>query len=79
MRFEQSAIGAGRCLEPTAHKAGHDLAQDGGVIFRLCLTGGSFDAKLVEILAQARERTLVQKTGQIVGFRTAAILRVRGR
>ncbi len=57
----------GGASEPAARKAGHDLAQDGGVIFRLSLTGRSFDSKLAEILAQARERTLVQKTGQVVG------------
>ena len=68
MRFEHFAIGTGRRLEAVARKARHDLAQDGGVIFRLSLTGRSFDSELAEIRTQAGERSLVQESGQVIGF-----------
>ena len=45
----------------------HDLAQDGGVILRLDLAFGALDAEHRQIVAQPRQRALVQKAGEIVG------------
>ena len=56
-----------RRREAAAGKAGHDLAQRRRVILRLEIVLGPLDAERGEILAQARQRTLVEKAGQIVG------------
>ena len=48
-------------------KARHDLAQGRGVILRLGLPSARSMPSAREIVAQPRERPLVQKAGQIVG------------
>ena len=67
MLFEQLAVGARRRRELSAGDAGHDLAQNGGVIFRFVLSLGTFDAESRKILAQPRQRALVQEAGDIIG------------
>src|SRR6266852_1188155 len=67
MALEQLAISARRSRETVARQPRHDLAQDRGMILGLGLAGSPFDAELLQIRAQPRQRPLVQKTGEIVG------------
>ena len=46
MRLEHLAIGASRRRKAAARKPRHDLAEDRGVILRLGLAVGAFDAEL---------------------------------
>src|SRR5262249_57581254 len=46
---------------------GHDLAQDTGMILRIGDVVGASNAEPSEVPAQARERPLVQKAGEIIG------------
>src|SRR5688572_28245203 len=64
---EELAIHARLRRQPPIDDPGHDLAQDRDVIFRLALTFSALDPELAQIRAQARQRTLVQEAGQIVG------------
>jgi hypothetical protein len=66
VRLEQFAIGTRRRREAPAGKPGHDLAQNSRLIFRLGPTRRSFDAEPGEVLAQARQRPLMQKSGKII-------------
>ena len=50
-----------------AGQAGHDLAQGRGAVLGLGLTFGPLDAQALEVVAQARQRALVKKAGQVVG------------
>jgi hypothetical protein len=47
-------------------KLGHDLAQDRGVIFGLCLARRPLDAEPGQVAAQACKRALVQEPRQVV-------------
>src|SRR5262245_2627815 len=67
MLVEDFLIGASRRRDLLADQCRHDFAQDGGVIFRLRLAGFGLDAEALEVAAQARQRTLVQKTRQVIG------------
>src|SRR5439155_4356938 len=44
----------------------HDFAQNGRVVFGFTLPLDAFDAESPQILAQARQRALVEKSGQVV-------------
>jgi hypothetical protein len=65
--LEQPPVGAGGDLELSAGNAGHDFAQDGGMIFGFVLTLGALDAERGQILAQSRQRALVQEAGDVLG------------
>lgn len=52
--------------ESAVRNAGHDLAQDRGVIFGFRMPLGASNTKRFEISAQARKRPLVQEAGQII-------------
>ena len=67
MFLEQSAVGCRPAPGTAAGEARHDLAQDRGVIFRFGIALGALDAEAGEILAQPRQRALVQEAGEIVG------------
>ena len=67
MFFEQLAIGAFGRGKFSADDRRHDLAQRRGVIFRLGISFDALDAELRKVFAQARQRTLVQEAGEIVG------------
>ena len=62
-----------RCSAPSGagrlplDDAGHDFAQRRGVILGLVVALGPFDPEAREILAQARERALVQESGEVEG------------
>src|SRR5262245_57469678 len=45
----------------------HDFTKDRSVILRLQLTLDPLDAEAPKVLAQSRERALMEKTGQVVG------------
>jgi hypothetical protein len=64
--LEHLLVGTWRRRQLTVHKPRHDLAQDRGVIFRLGLTFGPFDAESSEMRAQPRQRPLVQKSRKII-------------
>ena len=63
---EDQTIGIRRRRQPAARKAGHDLTQNAGMIFRLHDAFRARDADRRKIVAEPRERTLVQEAGQIV-------------
>ena len=67
MLFEQLPVGARRRRELTAGDAGHDLAKDSGVIFRLMLILDPLDAEFDQVFAQAGQRPLVQEAGDVIG------------
>src|SRR5690242_13317743 len=52
--------------EVSADQARHDLAENRRVILGLMLVLDTLDAEHAEILAQARQRPLVEKTGEVV-------------
>src|SRR5713226_10461428 len=67
MLLEESALHFYRCREAPAGEARHDLAQRRRMILRFEIVLDPLDAERGEIVAQARQRTLIEKTGQIVG------------
>ena len=66
MLLEQLAIRIGGSTKASVRQARHDLAQNRRVILGLRLAGGSLDCKLFKMRAQPRERTLMQKAGEII-------------
>src|SRR5262245_15930096 len=66
MLLEYLAVGAGGCRKALAHESRHDLAQDGGMIFRLGLSLRALNSEPCEALAQARQRSLMQEAGEII-------------
>ena len=79
MLLEEGALRFRRCREAPAGKARHDLAQRRRMILRLEIVLDPLDAERGEIVAQARQRTLVEKAGQIVGRRRATARHARDR
>src|SRR3984893_225183 len=65
--LENLAIAARRRRKAAVDEARHDLAEDRNMILRLRVALHALDAERQEVLAQARERTLVQESGKIVG------------
>src|SRR5262249_35199534 len=65
-RRKQWAPGARGGGKARAREPRHDLAQDGGVIFRLGLSRRTLDAEPRETLAQPRQRPFVQETREVV-------------
>ncbi len=66
MLLEEGALYFRRCREAAGRKARHDLAQRRRMILGLEIVLDPLDAERGEIVAQARQRALVEKTGQIV-------------
>ncbi len=66
MSIKKMTICPCRTVELAARNAGHDLTEHGGMIFRLNFIFGADDTHAREIVAQPRQRTLVQKTGEVV-------------
>ena len=50
----------------SADKTRHDFAQNGRVVFGFTLPLDAFDAESRQILAQARQRAFVEKSGQVL-------------
>src|SRR4029077_17603121 len=67
MLFEQRAVGSGRAGETSVSQPRHDLAEHGGMIFRLGLGLDPRDAQPGKLYAPARQWTLVEEPGEIVG------------
>src|SRR5258707_14126253 len=67
MPLEETRLFAEFGFEVAAREAGHDLEQDRDVIFRLARDACALDAECVQIFADARQRALVKKAGQIIG------------
>ena len=66
MPLEQLAIRPGRSFETSARQADHNLAQHRDMIFRLGITFDALNTEPGEIVAQSRQRTLVQEAGEII-------------
>jgi hypothetical protein len=66
MLLEQLPVGTCRCRQLAVGEAGHDLAQDRGVVFRPALTFRPLDSKSSQVRAQARQWPLMQKPGEII-------------
>jgi hypothetical protein len=66
MFFEDLLLAFDRCGKLSTDQAGHDLAKKGGVVFWLAELIAPFDAEPPQVLAQARQRTLVEKAGQVI-------------
>ena len=67
MLLEHFPVASRRRCEAAVDQTGHDFAQDRDVILGFRIALGALDAKLHEILAQARERPLMQESGEIIG------------
>src|SRR3546814_5923490 len=69
MGVEEAALLSeiGRSSEASSDEAGHHLAERGDVVFRLLHVVGAGDAQARHVVAQPRQRLLVQEPGQIVG------------
>src|SRR6516225_6294902 len=66
MLLEHPPLPVGCRRKLAADQTGHHLAQDGRVVFRLALRLDTFNAEIAQILAQAGQRTLVEKPGQVI-------------
>src|SRR3569833_174214 len=64
--LEDDAVGAFRRRQRAGAEPGHDLAQDAGVIFGLGNIVGARDTDLRVVLAQTRQRPLMQEAGEII-------------
>src|SRR5258705_10129274 len=67
MPLEETRLLAEFGFEVAAREAGHDLEQNRDVIFGLAGDACALDAECVQIFADARQRALVKKAGQIIG------------
>src|SRR5437879_5992940 len=66
MFFENLPLPLDRRGKLSADQTGHDLAKNSGVVLGLAQLLHPFDAERQQILAQARQRTLVEKAGQVI-------------
>src|SRR6185437_1073213 len=66
MLFENESIGIGRRWKPTARKTGHDLTQNARMIFRFHNTVAASYSEARQIVAEPRQRALVEEAGEIV-------------
>src|SRR5271169_7267289 len=64
--LKRSAICPGWGAEISARQPRHDFAQRGGMIFRFSFAVDALDAEPCEVVAQARQRALIQEAGKII-------------
>ena len=66
MLLEQLPVGTRRRRQLAIGEAGHDLAQDRGMVFRLALTFRPLDPESSQMHTQARQRPLMQEPREII-------------
>jgi hypothetical protein len=66
MALENLPLPIDCCRKLSADQTGHDLAENGRVVFGFASRFDTFNAEFTQILAQARQWTLVEKAGQII-------------